>query len=97
MKVTNYLKGYFKPLPILGGLIGSGTFYWAGFCIGFLKEAVTNFLPAIANGNYQQLLYNSFQNAYASAAQLGLIGGVSGLLFTRHGLEYLVKKIKEVK
>jgi len=100
MKVVSYLKGYFKPLPILGGLIGFGTFYWAGFCIGFVKETATNFLPTLATGNYQQLLYNSLQNAYSSAAQLGLIGGISGLIFTRHGLDYLVKKIlnkKEVK
>lgn len=94
MKIINYLKGYFKPLPILGGLIGSGIFYWSGFCITFLKETTINFLPTISNGNYQQLLYNSLQSAYSSAAQLGLVGGINGLLFTRHGLDYLVKKFR---
>jgi hypothetical protein len=99
VKVVSYLKGYFKPLPILGSIIGSGVFYWAGFCIGFLKESI-NLLPTLAGGNYQQFLYNSFQAAYSSAAQLGLVGGVSGLIFTRHGLDYLSKKVwkkKEVK
>ncbi|MEM5834822.1 MAG: hypothetical protein QXQ69_03175 [Candidatus Aenigmatarchaeota archaeon] len=100
MKVVKFLKGYFKPLPLLGGLLGSGALYWAGFCVGFLKESIPNLLPSLASGNYHQLFYNSFQTAYNYAAQLGLIGGISGTILTRHGLDYLGKKIwkkKEVK
>ena len=93
-RAASFLKGYMTPLPLLGGAIGSGALYWAGLAVGMLKELATETVPTIMNGgNYQQLLYQAFQSGHQLAAQLGLIGGIAGLLITRHGLDYIAKKI----
>lgn len=85
-RLGGYLKGYTDPIPLVGGLLGTGIAYMGSIVTYTTKELVYNTLPNVVNGGSVQEAITRLppQEGFTVAAELGLIGFILGVLTTRH-------------
>ncbi len=85
---VNYVKGHFRPIPIAGGLLGTGSGYWVGLLYSAAREIVAG-VPQIvqsieSNQTYRALdqVYQAFQKGQEVGADWAVGAGIVSLLLT---------------